>query len=160
MLIVIAFAITKSVHARSCLIRFCSLVPAHKFYLRLTFLDPTALPPRHGSNVLIRAPLLGVRTASDLCCRDFLNRGFPILVHTLCYSQNSRVVDRAMSVGLRALLRSPCRDHPHAPSIYLVCDRRFLSVAESDVKNCRTSSYLAGRGALGSIARIVSSSSL
>ena len=72
----------------------------------------------------------------------------------------SRVVDRAMSVGLRALLRSPCRDHPHAPSIYLVCDRRFLSVAESDVKNCRTSSYLAGRGALGSIARIVSSSSL
>jgi hypothetical protein len=73
---------------------------------------------------------------------------------------SSRVVDRAMSVGLRALLRSPCRDHPHAPSIYLVCDRRFLSVAESDVKNCRTSSYLAGRGALGHIARIVSSSSL
>jgi hypothetical protein len=74
--------------------------------------------------------------------------------------ETSRVVDRAMSVGLRALLRSPCRDHPHAPSIYLVCDRRFLSVAESDVKNCRTSSYLAGRGALGHIARIVSSSSL
>ena len=31
--------------------------PSVEFYLRLTFLDPTALPPRHGSNVLIRDPL-------------------------------------------------------------------------------------------------------
>ena len=86
---------------------------------------------------------------------------FSILVFLyIMFVVTSRVVDRAMSVGLRALLRSPCRDHPHAPSIYLVCDRCFLSVAESDVKNCRTSSYLAGRGALGSIARIVSSSIL
>ena len=61
-------------------------------------LDPTASPPRHGSNVLIRAPLLGVRTASDLCSRDPLFEstnsrlqfvvfsGLPILVDTLCYS--------------------------------------------------------------------------
>ena len=44
----------------------------------------------------------------------------------VAFLKTSRVVDRAMSVGLRALLRSPCRVHPHAPSIYLVCDRRFL----------------------------------
>jgi hypothetical protein len=51
----------------------------------LKHFDPTALPPRHGSYVLIRAPLLGVRTASDLCCRDLLTEVSRFLVHTLCY---------------------------------------------------------------------------
>ena len=37
--------------------------PLHKFSFRLLkYLDRTAMPPRHGSHVRIRAPLLGVRT--------------------------------------------------------------------------------------------------
>ena len=65
---------------------FLSLWPPHKFSFRLLkYFDPTALPPRHGSYVLIRAPLLGVRTASDLCCRDLLTEVSRFLVHTLCY---------------------------------------------------------------------------
>ena len=149
MLIVIAFAITKSVHARSCLIRFCSLVPAHKFYLRLTFLDPTALPPRHGSNVLIRAPLLGVRTASDLCSRDFLNRGFPILVHTLCLLLNSRVVcSRTMAPPRDAARWGRAIDCTHRPSSSSAIRRFSTSAAVSDVKNFCMLSHLAGRVAL------------
>jgi hypothetical protein len=81
----------KSVHARSCRLRFCSLGSPTN-YLRLKFLDPTAPPPRHGSNVLIRAPLLGVRTASDLCCRDLLIEVSRFLVHTLFYYYSHHTV--------------------------------------------------------------------
>ena len=62
--------------------------------------------------------------------------------------KTSRVVDRAMSVGLRALCGARAafiRTHrPSTSSATAV----FCSVAVPDVKNCRTSSYLAGRGAL------------
>ena len=90
MLIVIAFAdaITLIICPSPLLpsTAFLSLWPPHKFSFRLLkYFDPTALPPRHGSYVLIRAPLLGVRTASDLCCRDLLTEVSRFLVHTLCY---------------------------------------------------------------------------
>jgi hypothetical protein len=64
---------------------FESVAPSQVFLSPLKYFDPTALPPRHGSYVLIRAPLLGVRTASDLCCRDLLTEVSRFLVHTLCY---------------------------------------------------------------------------
>ena len=123
MLIVIAFADAITKICPCSLLpstAFLSLWPPHKFSFRLLkYFDPTALPPRHGSYVLIRAPLLGVRTASDLCCRDLLTEVSRFLVHTLCYY--SIIIS-----GAPRAVRSPCRVHPHAPSIYLICDRRFL----------------------------------
>ena len=169
MLIVIAFAdaITKICPCPLLpYTAFLSLWPPHKFSFRLLkYFDPTALPPRHGSYVLIRAPLLGVRTASDLCCRDLLTEVSRFLVHTLCYYYYTLcllllwLIAQCRSGSARCCGARAAFIRTHRPSTSSAT-AVFCSVAVPDVKNCRTSSYLAGRGALVVNARIVSSSSL